>query len=393
MVKMKEMAWVKIKWMQIFCWICFLMLFFSCSKDEDEPIPVDRTVLVYIAADNNLNSEGYTNIGLMLKGMEQIEGRLVIYIDPVDDVPCLLTIKGGRGCRLDTLRIYSEENSASPEVLARVIDETRDLYPASAYGLVLWSHGMGWLPSDYFFPGAYSMSVRREMPRTKYFGEDQHTGGSSYAGKMKIGDLAAALPEGFQFILFDACFMSSIEVLYELKDKTDYIIASPTEIISDGFPYDKVVPLMWGGEEDLKQMCREFYNYYNTHPLGGNYQSATIALVRTDGLKPLAGIVREVLSGKTNFVPVWRYPLSRHELPNVFFDLGAYVHQMASKEQRAVFDQEMSRTLVYKAATVNLFGKPIPADYFSGISTYIPLSQWANMNQKYNVLSWQQAVY
>ena len=79
---------------------------------------------------------------------------------------------------------------------------------------------------------------------------------------MEIADLAAALTGHFDFIMFDACFMASVEVLYELRDKADYFIASPAEIISDGFPYEAAAPYFWGGEEDLKQVCREYYNYY-----------------------------------------------------------------------------------------------------------------------------------
>lgn len=33
--------------------------------------------------------------------------------------------------------------------------------------------------------------------------------------------------------------MGGIEVAYELRNKTDYMIASPAEVISNGFPYEK----------------------------------------------------------------------------------------------------------------------------------------------------------
>lgn len=42
--------------------------------------------------------------------------------------------------------------------------------------------------------------------------------------------MAKAIPfnkENLEFILFDACLMSSIEVLYDLRDKAKYVIASP----------------------------------------------------------------------------------------------------------------------------------------------------------------------
>ena len=39
------------------------------------------------------------------------------------------------------------------------------------------------------------------------------------------------------------------------------MIASPAEVISDGFPYEKIVPLFWGGEEAMKQICRDYYKH------------------------------------------------------------------------------------------------------------------------------------
>lgn len=115
-----------------FFFLIYSVMIFSACHDSDkiEPEYGERTVLIYMAADNNLNKDGETNIKSILKGMEQTAGRLVIYIDPRYDVPCLLTVKGGKGCRLDTLETYTEENSASPEVLARVVKEVqKDIRP------------------------------------------------------------------------------------------------------------------------------------------------------------------------------------------------------------------------------------------------------------------------
>lgn len=152
-----------------FFFLIYSVMIFSACHDSDkiEPEYGERTVLIYMAADNNLNKDGETNIKSILKGMEQTAGRLVIYIDPRYDVPRLLTVKGGKGCRLDTLETYTEENSASPEVLARVVQEVQKRYPASSYGLVLWSHGLGWVPPEYSFPGGYAMRLPDpDMPRT-----------------------------------------------------------------------------------------------------------------------------------------------------------------------------------------------------------------------------------
>lgn len=67
-----------------FFFLIYSVMIFSACHDSDkiEPKYGERTVLIYMAADNNLNKDGETNIKSILKGMEQTAGRLVIYIDP-----------------------------------------------------------------------------------------------------------------------------------------------------------------------------------------------------------------------------------------------------------------------------------------------------------------------
>lgn len=379
--------------------ICSCLILLSCSKSDPVVPDSNRTVLVYMAADNNLNGYGSSNIDLMLKGMKNVPGRLVIYCDPAGDVPHLMTIKGGKQVRIDTVRTYAEENSASAEVLSRVIQETRELYPSESYGLILWSHGFGWLPQNYYFPGARSFlsGTRRTTLMTKYFGEDDRPGDNSGVGYIEVPDLARALSDGFDFILFDACFMGSVETLYELRGCADYFIVSPAEVIANGFPYDQIVPLLWGGEEDLKQLCTSYFNFYNTHddPKNEGWQSATVALVKAAELETLALAARNVLKGRTDFsgLNVWRYPLSYSFLPDVFYDLGDYINVVGTPEQKVAFQKQLNRTVLYKLATSRFFDGTIPTDKYSGLSTYIPLSQWSMMNEKYDQLAWPQVVY
>ncbi len=376
---------------------CCLILA-SCEKsDPIEPDP-DRAVLVYMAADNSLSSDGYSNIKLMLKGMQNASGRLLIYFDPYDDVPRLLTIKGGKDARIDTLREYEEENSASAEVLKRVVSDARNAFPHSSYGLILWSHGMGWLPQNYSFPGKAKAAVRNgRYLRTKYLGEDKHPGDGSGTSYLEIDQIARALPDGFDFILMDACFMASVEVLYELRNKADYFITSPAEVISNGFPYDEITPYLWGGEKEYRKVCKTFFDFYNDHedPHRMGWQSATVSLVKSAELEGLMVATRNILRQRTDFqnISAWSYPLSYSTLPDVFFDLGDYVGQVATAEQYAEFRQQLARTVIYKLATPEFFFQPIPEDKFSGLSTYIPYPQWAFMNQAYFGLSWPCLVY
>ena len=68
---------------------------------------------------------------------------------------------------------------------------------------------------------------------------------------MDISELAAAIDGSgvrFDYLLFDACFMSSVEALYDLRRAADYIVASPCEVMAHGFPYDTVIPSLFADD-------------------------------------------------------------------------------------------------------------------------------------------------
>lgn len=59
---------------------------FACEKGDDAPAPtptpdVDRTVLVYLASDNNLYRFALQNLNDMKSAMEGLDGNLLVYID------------------------------------------------------------------------------------------------------------------------------------------------------------------------------------------------------------------------------------------------------------------------------------------------------------------------
>ena len=377
---------------------CSILSFISCADSDTIKKDIERTVLVYMAADNNLSSFGNTNIQLMLQGMKNVEGRLIIYLDPSNDVPRLMVIEGNSAPKLDTLVTYSEENSASPEVLRRTIQDVRNLYPSNSYGLILWSHGMGWLPEKYNFHRSYSAGLVRytNLP-TKYFGQDTNPGDGAMESFMETDELMASISGYFNFIMFDACFMGAVEVLYGLRDYADYFIASPAEILANGFPYDKIVPWLWGDEEDLKRVCAEYFNYYNTYPdpNDAGWNSATVALVKSSELQHLVELTSNIV-GENKCVAstdVWRYPLSKSSLPNVFYDLGDYINTYGDESQQSAYKQQLEKTVVFKAATPTFLGQTIPTDKFSGLSVYIPQTRWDDMNQIYYQLEWARTVY
>ena len=362
--------------MRIIQYIGVILFFFlvSCGKDDVEPQKT-RTLMVYLAGDNTLSSAMQKNINdMMVAWKKSYNANIVIYFDGRGSTPELYTFQfKGKEVEKQVLKTYEEMDSADPEVLKEVLNEMQELYPSDSYGLILGSHASGWLPPNL----GRSRYLYQEPRLTRSFGDD---GGNL----MDTRDMAKAIPfnkENLEFILFDACMMSSIEVLYDLRDKAKYVIASPAELPAPGFPYARVMPYFWGKGKDLEKDCDEFWDYYNTYNATNRF--GTIALIKMDEMEHLFDLTREVLQGQKENVAtikqnaVYCYPMVEYTKHDRFFDLGEYMKYMTEdreglyKEYRDFLDNEV---VIYKKATNPFYYTEIPEEKFSGIATYIPLS-------------------
>ena len=362
---------------------CF-PLFWGCTNDVPDPVAPTRTVLIYMAADNSLSSYSYDNIESIVQGTSASAlngGNLLIYVDANNAAPQLLQIKVKSDGKIQKLSVedYPEQNSADPSVMRGVFDKVIGDYPADSYGLVLWSHGTAWLP--------YNV-----QPMLRSFGQDE-------SNWMEIDELAEALPDHvFDFIMFDACYMASTEVAYALRDKADYILASPTEVLGEGFPYKLIIGNFFTETADLQQIAETFYNYYNQQT--GLYQSASVSLIATEQLDNLAAICREIVIGKENTIAT----LPIQELQQLeylgytyhaLYDFDDFISRLATETQYTNYLSILNKVVLYKQTTPNAtyFKGQLVINQFSGLSIYVPQNGLATLNDWYKGMEWYRAVY
>ncbi len=381
-----------------------MLLLAGCQK-KHTPIPSlgkkNRTVIEYMAADNNLYSNAIRDINEMESAWSaEYDGSLVVYLYPVasnassgstyDDRPRLLLIHHDDDPDKITspvLKYYDRGNDpAQAEMVGQVIRDVRELAPANSYGLILWSHGSGWVPQ------AGPLKDVRPFPSPvtgRSFGE----GGYTFRGtEMEISDLGRVLggvDTRFDFIAFDACHMASIEVAYQLKDYADYFIASAAEIWSNGFPYLRMVhPMMKSPQADVAAMGREFFDYYNT--LSG-LNDATIVVLDNSKLGAVAGAVntltRSPFTG--SFTATQQYGRGS-TYSNTFYDLTDLIRTAwgdgtpSGGAALASYRAALAEATVYKATTSAFFGiRNSMGEYISGISCYIPSTRTPNSLQTY----------
>ncbi len=371
----------------------------GCTKNESPHSP--RVVLVYMAGDNSLGSYVRDNLDAMMRGMSSAPtgSRTLAYVDIPGGLPRLVEVTAAG---IQTLYTWpAEHNSASAATMREVIGRARSVAPADRYGLVLWSHGLAWMPS--WATNYLTRSKARageQWPETKWFGQDT---GESPAGYLDMEQLTEAIPSGiFDWILFDACFMASAETLYALRDKAGKIICSPAEVIADGFPYEKIMTELLRPMPDLRAVCESYYSHYARYPIS-SYRSATVSLVETSELGAFAAATSSVLSAAlaadpealscmdlTRVQPLDRY--RRHFL----LDMESVMVQL---EKRGLvpailidaWRAQLARTVAYEAHTPSMLG--LTLNECCGLSMYVPVHSYADLNEYYKTLGWYSRCY
>lgn len=175
-----------------------------------------------------------------------------------------------------------------------------------------------------------------------------------------------------EYILFDDCYMSSIEVAYELRNVTDYLIASASEIMAYGMPYAVIGEYLLD-DPDFQAICDGFYDFYSTYgmPYG------TLAVTVCAELEDLAMIMKKI-NTKYIFDESSENTLQRMDgyTPIIFYDYGDYVEKLCKDPVLLErFEQQLSRTVPYKVHTDYFYSVTkgrVPIYTFSGITTSDP---------------------
>ena len=361
----------------------------SCVKlDAPRPQSFSRTVLLYLACDGNgLQWYAEGDLANLVRGYLPIrtdkDEALLVFYDDGSENPALhryyVTSEGL--VYKELVKLYdSGFNSASTDNLKRVLDDVEYFYPSERRGLVLWSHGTGWLP-----PGYYA-NPKEGRSASKSFAQE--------AGcEMDIRDLADALTRHYEFILFDSCLMATVEVAYQLKDKTDYIIASCAEILVDGFPYSAIGQDFFydhtgKGPAALQDICKQYYDFYNAQ--SGANRTATVSLIDCSKLDALASVSRKIFAAHKADMPLVNPSAVQHYYTgnkHWFYDLTDYVKQFATESELSEFKAAMDRCVLCKYATEWILGV-VQVRTHSGLSTYIPIENATYLNNYYKTLDW-----
>lgn len=375
-------------------WMAALLLgplLASCRGKDDVPAPAANrnTLLMYVVGDNSISNYMQQSVNAVVSGMDPsylLDNTVLIYVDAGaydgrSGAPQLLEVipfEGGTTTR--TIAEYPEQNSADYTILAGQIEIMRNDFPATeGYGLMVSSHGTGWLPGD--FPS---------LLRSRAIGQD----GSNW---IELDRLAEAIPDGaLDYILLDACYMGAVEVAYALREKADYLIATPTELWAEGMPYAALGSSFFGPAPDPRAFCDALFARYDNPGRG-----STVSLIETAPLDELATLLGEVFRGKKGAVIAHGVagfqPYGTSAYKEMFFDLADFVASQASVAQLAQFEALMARAVPYsRHSNLVTFPNALTGWYierYSGLSSYVPRGRYPALDAAYAATEWGRAIY
>lgn len=354
--------------------LSLLILCFSACREEDPIMPpeqqtAEKTIFVFMPYSNNLYSFLLGNIEDMKKAIVRNKSlgntRLLLFVAKDKQHSALIDIRYKKGvCTQDTLEKYSSPTYLTTNGRAELLNKVKEYAPAHRYAMIVGSHGMGWIPSSTVF----------NPKKSRYFG------GLSEEYRIDIVDFATSIKAAgmkMQFIMFDDCYMSSMEVAYDLKDVTDYIIASTSEVMDKGMPYHRIYQHLMGAEPDYKAVCDNFYDYYTNY----NAPYGTIGVTDCRYMDEMAAMMKYINTKHTfdtNRLNNVQDLDGETFTPTIFFDFDDYVRNLCTNDNNTYeqFYALLQRLVPYKANTNYIFSGYMQiatkVNHFSGITISDP---------------------
>lgn len=279
--------------------LLFLLFIVSCSSSSDNPRPVignKWTVMIYLDADNNLESCSFCDLREMQAVGSTKNVTVIVQHDtsggPPDNTTKRYKVEKGA---LTLLEDLGELDMADGATLRNFVSSTALAYPADHYALILWDHGEGWKSSSRA-QVAGSKSIFNDYDNEKY-----HVTMSNREVAIALRDAESTAGINLDILGIDACNMSLIEAAYEFRNVADIFVASQDLVAVAGWDYDDLLyrlvrrPLMTPVEL-ARAMVDSFRNYY-AH---SDYTDQTIAALAlnskyaSDGLADIGTLAEEV---------------------------------------------------------------------------------------------------
>lgn len=401
--------------------LCISFILIGCSSSilEQTPQALPSATLIYMVADNNLDFYSMLNIRQLERGLpDNAEGPIFVFLTrrraANPSHPVLKKIVQNHDeedavVRSPIIQTYRQQNTVNPDFMRRVIADVQghaQRHNSELRRLILWSHGTGWLPEgapfndidddDWIGSIDTTDSRRGSSGFTSFaFGPDEtgYGDGTEHPRKMTVKEIARALQgERFEVIMMDACFMSTVEVAYELRNVTRYFIMSPTEIVVNGFPYEDIAGLLAAEVLEPFAIAQAFFDLYDG--LTGALRTGAISVINTRYLEELANAMRGFFgdfAAVRDEIPMGDFLQYDRTGSYYFFGFKDFIGRVAEQtgSDYSYILEIFGRVVPFYLHTPQVFNL-IDLEGTSGLSIYIPNAHAArgSLHEFYRGLSW-----
>ena len=380
----------------------------SCS-DEDSSVPIEekytqQTILMYLPWTGDASGSNSGLYHFFLNNIDSVKAaivknkgtngcRILVYINDRPQRGCLYEIKyGNNRCIADTIQMYSGKEFTTSNGIAQIVGDAFKYAPALNYAMTVGCHGSGWTYKEDW--GNYPSETKGDRFRrqketslsdelhfydTRFFGsvndyesiQQYGVNIETLTDGLKIALNEITYPAGFkhklQYLLFDDCYMCNMEIAYQLKDVTNFMVASTSEVMAIGMPYYSMWSYMHGNNPSYSGMVNAFNAFYT------NYSSPYGAIAAIDCRKAenMATIMKKI--NKKYALPDslrdsiqcldGMFTLNR---PGLFFDMKDYVDHLYDKNGVSItkandddlytnFCTSFNELVVAKKSTPNIY--------------------------------------
>lgn len=236
------------------------------------------TIMVHLAADNNLYSFGLEDLNEMEAGLNPDDVNVIVLFDGTKQGDsAVYEIKRDPNGKNSTLvsvpntdvpfiPANHEINSGDPAVSTAFGQWAVQKYPAAHYMWSEWDHGSG-----IFRRGTYNSTEFFY----KGFGWDDN------GGHMNTSDLSTIVPaiakaagQPIDIVGFDACLMGHVEIAYQLKGAANYLVASEELEPGPGWDYKGWLSHVTGASTPAQAATALVESYGASYTAGGSQNSS-----------------------------------------------------------------------------------------------------------------------
>ena len=360
---------MKSNFLYLIIFIGVILGFSACSDNIElpDPEPEGNVAIIYWMGDNNLSSWAEDDIEELVNGKDNIpaNNKIIIYVDKTTSKPVIYQLDAQNG--LQVWKEFKEEQDCTDSLTLlnnlRIIIQN---FPAKKYGLTFAAHGTG-------------MASRQR----KALGPD-HSHNSNWLNVPTLRGVLEQLPKT-SYIFFDVCFMQSIEVAYELRGVTDWIIGSPAEIPNPGAPYHIIAKDLCLG--NIPGIVSGYDGYYPVTYKEQHYDGTLLSAVDCSQLENLAKSTRQYIRNtfdncqtieNSTAQGIQRYS-SQYSSYTYCYDMNSAMHKILSEDDYSIWAETFKEAVPIREYNIGKWTGTLcynctiyDPEHYGGISMYIP---------------------